>query len=102
MYRDDEDPPAFEWDPRKAASNEARHGVPFDEAAAAFQDCRALVRDDPEHSVEEHRFVLLGVSPRQRLLVVSDCLRNEEATIRIISARRATSTERAKYNERSL
>jgi uncharacterized protein len=79
----------FEWDPRKAAANLAKHGVSFEEAATVF--------GDPRHSSEEGRFVLLGLSQDQRLLAVLYVERGE--TIRIISARRATRRERRDNGE---
>jgi uncharacterized DUF497 family protein len=63
-------PLAFEWDPRKASVNLAKHGVSFDEAVTAFGDPLAGIVDDPDHSVDEQRFILLGRSDRHRLLVV--------------------------------
>lgn len=101
MYSDDEPPPGFEWDPDKAERNRARHGVSFREAATAFSDPRALLLDDPVHSVSEGRHLLLGLSPQLRVLIVSLCFRGPDDRIRIISARRATSHEREKYVERS-
>ena len=65
----------FEWEPRKAASNRTKHKVSFEEAATAFEDERALVIDDPEHSKFEERFVLLGMSRLPRVLVVVHCFR---------------------------
>ena len=69
----------------------------FDEAKTAFYDVSALVIDDPEHSDEEERFILLGMSQNARLLVVCHCLRESETVIRIISARKATKTESSYY-----
>ncbi len=91
----------FAWDPRKAASNRAKHGVTFEEARTAFYDPAALVIADPEHSQEEDRFVLLGLSERLRLVVVVHCHRESSNVIRLISARRATRTEQRQYVERS-
>jgi uncharacterized DUF497 family protein len=85
-------PLAFEWDPRKAALNRAKHAVSFDEAVTAFGDPLAQIIDDPDHSVGEQRAVLLGPSDRRRLLVVMFTERRE--SIRLISARRATPRER--------
>lgn len=89
----------FEWDPRKAAANKAKHGVTFDEAATVFSDELALFMDDPEHSNDEDRFVLMGVSSSVRLLVVVQAYRENDETVRIISARRANSRERSQYRE---
>jgi uncharacterized protein len=90
-------PLAFEWDPRKAVLNLAKHGVSFDEAVTAFGDPLARIVDDPYHSVDEQRFILLGQSDRRRLLVVMFTERGE--AIRLISARRATPRERRSHEE---
>jgi len=90
----------FEWDPRKAAGNLRKHGVSFDEARTAFADEHGLLLDDPEHSAEEDRFVLLGLSVDTRLLVVVHCYRAEDQVIRIVSARKADRQERRQYEER--
>ena len=87
----------FEWDNRKAASNLRKHGVSFEEAKSVFFDERARLIDDPDHSEEEDRFVLLGLSGALRLLLVCHCYRSEGEVIRIISARRATRTEAKFY-----
>lgn len=87
----------FEWDENKARINITKHGVSFSEAETAFYDDAALVIDDPEHSVDEERFILLGMSRNARLLVVCHCLRESETVIRIISARKATKTESSYY-----
>lgn len=90
----------FEWDPRKAAGNLRKHGVSFDEAQTAFADEHGLLIDDPEHSAQEDRFILLGVSASTRLLVVVHCYRADDQVIRIISARKADRLERRQYEER--
>jgi hypothetical protein len=90
----------FRWDPRKAAANNGKHGVTFDEAQSAFADEAALVIADPDHSDDEDRFVLLGLSNVARLLVVVHCLRDGGDTIRIISARKATRAESLAYTRR--
>ena len=89
----------FEWSPVKAASNVKKHGVSFEEARSVFEDEEALLIADPEHSVGEERFVLLGVSAASRLVVVIHCERGPDV-IRIISARKAARTERAAYISR--
>lgn len=89
----------FEWDLRKARSNRRKHGVSFEEAASAFYDDEALVVEDPEHSADEDRFVLLGLSSLLRLLVVIHCFRDADDTIRI-SARKATAAEAGQYASR--
>jgi uncharacterized protein len=85
----------FEWDPRKAAANRRKHGVSFEDAQSVFADERARLIDDPDHSEEEDRLVLLGLSNSLRLLVVAHCYRAEGNVIRIISARKATREEQA-------
>ena len=87
----------FEWNPAKAAGNLAKHGVSFEEASTVFADPLGRIADDPRHSTEEPRFVLLGHSERQQLLAVMFTERAD--TIRLISARRATPRERRAYEE---
>ncbi len=87
----------FEWDPRKATANIAKHGVSFEEAATVFGDPLGRFMADPRHSSAEERFVLLGSSRNERLLAVMFADRGE--TIRIISARRATGPERREYEK---
>jgi len=85
----------FEWDPQKAKSNLIKHGVSFEEASTAFQDTLSLTIDDPLHSIDEERVVLIGMSNKNRLLVVVHTERGDN--IRIISARKATKKERKNY-----
>jgi len=85
----------FAWDPGKAAENEAKHGVSFAEAETVFEDPLSATFDDPDHSVGEHRFLTIGYSFRGRLLVVSHAEDGE--TIRVISARPATTHERKRH-----
>jgi uncharacterized DUF497 family protein len=87
----------IEWDDKKATQNLQKHGVSFEEAATVFSDPLSLTIDDPLHSDQEDRFVILGQSSQQRLLVVVHA--EHEDTIRIISARQATPRERANYEE---
>jgi uncharacterized DUF497 family protein len=87
----------FDWDSRKAAQNLRKHGVSFEEAKTVFLDERARLIDDPDHSEEEDRFVLLGLSGALRLLLVCHCYRSESGVIRIISARKATRAESKFY-----
>ena len=91
----------FEWDERKNKSNQLKHGVSFQEASTVFFDDEALLRDDPDHSAEEDRFVILGFSSEANLLVVVHCYRADETVIRIISARKATKNERKQYFDRA-
>ena len=88
----------FEWDPAKARENRRKHGVSFDEAITVFADERAILLDDTDHSESEERFVLLGLSAPLRILVVAHCYREGDGAIRLISARKATRTERAQYD----
>lgn len=90
---------AFEWDPKKAAANAGKHGVTFEEARTAFFDENAMQFHDPDHSDDEDRFILLGLSIRIRALVVCHCFRQAETSIRIISARTANRTEEKAYWE---
>jgi uncharacterized DUF497 family protein len=83
----------FEWDPSKARENLRKHGISFDEAKTVFSDDQAILVHDPDHSSEEDRFILLGLSAHLRILVVVHAYR-------LISARKATSTERAQYSAR--
>lgn len=92
--------PRFAWDPRKARENLRKHGVSFEEAVTAFSDEEALLLDDPDHSTDEERFVLLGLSGTLRLLTVVHCYRVDDEVIRVISARRATRSERVQYGAR--
>ncbi len=87
----------FEWDPRKAATNRAKHGVSFEEASSVFGDPLGLIVEDPRHSHGEKRHVLLGSSERHRLLAVMFTEREE--VIRLISARKATRQERKNYED---
>ncbi len=87
----------FEWDDRKAAANLKKHGVSFDEARTVFVDERAKLIDDPDHSEDEERFVLLGISSALRLLLVCHCYRSDGGVIRIISARKANAREIKSY-----
>ena len=87
----------FEWDPGKAAENLARHGVSFEEAATVFRDVLSATGVDPDHSFDEERFVTFGVSTDDRLLTIAHTDRDD--TIRIISARPATPSERKIYEE---
>jgi uncharacterized protein len=89
----------FNWDESKSRSNQKKHGVSFDEAQSVFLDQNARLIPDPDHSDYEDRFILLGVSERLRILVVCHCYRDSDATIRIISARKANRKEISIYEE---
>ena len=88
----------FEWDQAKAEANLRKHDVSFGEAATAFGDPLSITIDDPVHSDAEDRFVILGLSSRGRLLVTVFTERGDR--FRIISSRRATSTEKTQYEQR--
>lgn len=87
----------FEWDEKKSKSNIKKHGVSFKEAQTAFYDEQAIVFNDPEHSDEEDRFILLGTSHKLNTLVVCHCFRERESIIRLISARKANKEEEQYY-----
>ena len=87
----------FEWDEKKAQANVKKHGVSFQEAITVFGDDLSMTIHDPEHSEDEDRYVILGESDQQRLLVVS--FTDREHRIRIISARVANRRERKRYEE---
>ena len=87
----------FVWDIAKANANKLKHGVSFEEAQAVFQDSYALRIFDPDHSDDEDRFILLGLSSASRILVVCHCYRENDVLIRIISARKATRRESSTY-----
>lgn len=85
----------FEWDSRKSASNARKHRVTFEEARSAFAGPNGLVIDDPDHSEDQERFILLGLSYTLRVLVVCHVFRSD--AVRIISARKATAREATTY-----
>ena len=89
----------FVWSEEKAIANLKKHGVSFEEAKTVFRDWNAVRIYDPDHSADEDRFVLLGLSTEYRLLVVCHCYRDNDECVRIISARKATKTESATYEE---
>ncbi|NOS89296.1 MAG: BrnT family toxin [Methylococcaceae bacterium] len=87
----------FEWDTIKAASNQKKYGVCFEEAKSVFYDEFAMQFYDDGHSEEEHRFLMLGFSCESRMLLVCHCERESGNTIRILSARKATKRECSHY-----
>ena len=89
----------FEWNQLKASANKRRHGVSFEEAVTVFYDDDALEFDDPDHSETEDRFIMLGLSFKTRVLIVSHCVREFGSVIRIISARKAAKHEAERYWE---
>ncbi len=90
----------FEWDDTKNGINQTKHDISFEEAQTVFFDERALEFDDPDHFVDEERFLLLGFSQSLKVLVVCHCYRSEESIVRIISARKATNKEQNVYFRR--
>ena len=87
----------FDWDENKNLINQKKHGISFDEAKTVFWDERAILFDDPIHSEEEERFLLLGMSEESNVCIVCHCYRESDNVIRIISARKATKKEEERY-----
>ena len=87
----------FEWDDAKNKINLKKHGVSFEEAQTVFFDDNAIEFDDPDHFLDEERYLLLGFSQSLKILVVCHCYRDSESLIRIISARKATKKEQKAY-----
>lgn len=87
----------FEWNDKKNAANKRKHGVSFEEAQAVFLDENAVRFFDPDHSEDEDRFIMLGMSFKLRILVVCHCFREHDDIIRIISARKADKREEKSY-----
>jgi uncharacterized DUF497 family protein len=92
---------SFVWDPRKNTTNKSKHdGIDFEEAKTVFYDENARIIYDPNHSIDEDRFIILGLSKKLRLLIVCHCYKQSESIIRIISARKATTKEAKVYEEK--
>ena len=89
--------PEFLWDPDKEKANRIKHGVSFEEAQTAFYDENGRMIHDPDHSEDEDRFILLGMSTKPRMLMVCHCYRSQDSVIRLISARKATRNEQKQY-----
>ncbi len=87
----------FIWDDEKNAINIKKHGVSFDEATSVFDDDNAVYLDDDAHSQEEERFIIIGMSDKNKLLMVCHCYRDNDSIIRLISARRANNKEHDSY-----
>ena len=87
----------FDWDEKKNRINLGKHGITFEEASTVFFDDRAILFDDPEHSIDEDRFLLLGMSETAKVCIVCHCYRESDTVIRIISARQATRKEEQRY-----
>ena len=86
----------FEWDENKNTINKKKHGISFEEAKEVFGDNNAILFDDPDHSVGEERFMIIGIIRSQKICIVSHCYRDNDV-IRIISAREATKNEKKVY-----
>jgi len=87
----------FEWDDNKQRINIKKHGISFEEAKTVFYDENALFITDPDHSILEERFLILGISKKTNLLTVCHCYKENEEIIRIINARKASSKEKKQY-----
>ncbi len=87
----------FTWD--KNVINQRKHGISFEEARGVFGDENAILFDDPDHSAEEERFLIIGLAETKGICIVSHCYRDDEDIIRIISARKATKNEKRIYQE---
>ena len=90
----------FQWDERKNRSNQKKHGVSFEEASSVFYDEYAIQFYDPDHSEDEDRFIMLGMSIKLRVLVICHCFREDDAIVRLISARKVDRQEENDYWER--
>ena len=88
---------SFSWDSKKNIANTKKHGVSFDEAKTVFYDEGAIRYFDPDHSSDEDRFLMVGLSQKLRILVVCHCLKEDDSNIRIISARKATKGEEEEH-----
>ncbi len=89
----------FSWDEKKARTNLQKHKVSFEEAKTVFADENARLIDDPDHSDEEDRFIMIGLSSKLKILTVVHCYRDNDNVIRIISARKSTKNEERQYKE---
>lgn len=90
----------FDWDENKNKINKNKHGITFEEASTVFLDERAILFDDPQHSEEEERFLLLGMSESANVCMVCHCYKESDTVIRLISARKATKKEAERYVRR--
>ncbi len=89
----------FSWDEKKARTNIQKHKISFEEAKTVFADENARLIDDPDHSYEEDRFIMIGLSSKLKILTVVHCYRDNDNIIRIISARKSTKNEERQYKE---
>lgn len=90
---------AFTWDEKKNLAKQRKHGISFEEAKTVFYDDSARMIHDPDHSADEDRFILLGLSYKLRILVVIHAYKQDDLIIRIISARKATKIETQTYSK---
>jgi uncharacterized protein len=88
---------SFAWDSKKNVANEKKHGISFDEAKTVFYDEASIRYFDPDHSGDEDRFIMVGLSQKLRILIVCHCFRENDSIIRIISARKASKGEEDAY-----
>ena len=89
----------FTWDENKNEINKKKHGLSFEEASEVFGDENAILFDDPDHSIEEDRFLIIGSIKSAKICIVSHCYRDNDKVIRLISAREATKNEKRIYQE---
>ena len=89
----------FKWDKKKDSTNIQKHGISFDEARSVFYDDNARLMHDPDHSEDEERFLIPGLSKKINILVICHCYREGNEVTRIISARKATKNEKKQYQE---
>ena len=89
----------FEWDEKKNEINKRKHGLSFEEAKEVFGDENAILFDDPDHSMDEDRFLIIGSVKSSKICIVSHCYRDNDNVIRLISARQATKNEQRVYEE---
>lgn len=92
-------PIKFVWDENKNEINKKKHGISFEEATEVFSDDNAILFDDPDHSLEEDRFLVIGAIKSSKICIVSHCYKDDDNIIRLISAREATKRERTVYQE---
>lgn len=89
----------FAWDENKNEINKKKHGLSFEEAREVFEDDNAILFDDPDHSIEEERFLIIDAIRSAKICIVSHCYRNDDNVIRLISARKATKNEQRIYEK---
>ena len=89
----------FNWDENKNEINKKKHGLSFEEAVEVFEDENAILFDDPDHSLDEDRFLIIGAIRSTKIYIVSHCYRDNDNVIRLISAREATKNEKRIYQE---